>query len=184
MKNTNLIIIIMVILLGGYFVYRNMMTPNQATDSTAEQSMMEEGFSGTFKAAMALGVPMKCDYTLEDGTVATGYIKNGMYYGQTTVDEEVGNILVKDNCSWTWSETTKEGVTFCSDPEDVAAMAEDATAEKPTVDPETVNVPEGDFDCTPTIVDDSLFEPPTDVTFTDFSALMEGFDPETMMTDF
>jgi hypothetical protein len=120
-------------------------------------------FTGSLKAAVALGIPLKCTYTVK-GMEATGYIKGRQYYGEIKTEGEDGYVILQDTCMWTWNATTKEGMTMCMDEEDEANDIWDF--DEAEID--------SDYSCFPSLVSDSMFEPPNDIHFVNMDSLFES----------
>jgi len=141
-------------------------------------------FSGTLQAAVALGVPMKCTYQVE-GMEAEGFIKGKQYRGSmVSADGAKGEVIMKNNCMWTWEQDKNEGFTMCFDPEegkdiwDPEAWKEEGSQTEVTGPP-----PDMEYRCVPAVISDSQFEPPADVKFLDFDQMMQGVGQGEMPSD-
>ena len=138
-------------------------------------------FSGTLQAAVALGVPMKCTYTVE-GTEVEGWIKGKQYRGKIKDQQgQMGEMLMKDSCMWTWDETKGQGVKICFDPEENKDIWEPGTWEATETD--GAQPPDVEYHCNPAVVTDALFQPPTNIEFTDLDQMMQGFKEGAMPND-
>lgn len=157
-------------------------TSNQATSGqtgeqkSTEQSQgtKEDGFTGSLKAAVALGVPMKCTYKIGD-MEAEGYIKGQKYRGVMNNQGKKGEVIVKDNCMWSWAEGEGQGVKICFEASESDKMWDDpgnAQASDKEVESDS---PEMEYKCAPAVFGDDKFNPPANITF---------IDPEQMMKDF
>jgi hypothetical protein len=132
----------------------------------------DQPFSGTLKAAVAMGVPMKCTYTVE-GAEYEGYIKGEQYMGKVKVGDKMGSVIVKDNCMWSWEEGATQGVKLCFEPEE--------GSEETIWDSSDTAELNMSYTCRPAAVTDSQFEPPNDVQFMDLDSMMNGtMSPEEM----
>jgi len=143
-------------------------------------SVKNEAFKGGLAAAVKLGVPMKCSYSIDGEMESEGYIKGKNYRGKMTAEQgKIAEVIMKDNCMWNWDEDTKEGVKFCFENEEGNTMWGDFDEE----DFENVELPEGyeppdmEYDCKPAIIADSKFIPPSDVEFVDMQEIMNSFMP-------
>jgi hypothetical protein len=136
---------------------------NTQTQQT-EQSQTGKPFSGTLKAALAMGIPMKCTYEV-DGNQMEGVISGQKYAGKMDIQGKTGNVIIKDNCMWSWEEATKKGMKTCFEPTDEQESIWD--------DPDYEN-PEVTYNCNPTIVTEATFTPPGDVQFMDLEDLMKN----------
>lgn len=140
-------------------------------------------FSGTFQAAVALGVPLKCSYQIDDQVEAEGYIQGKQYRGQMKNPEtnQVGEIIYKDNCMWAWSNETKEGSKVCFDPEEADNMFGFEAPETADISPPPNNTspaPNVEYRCLPTVVTAATFTPPSDINFIDLDQMMNFSDSE------
>ena len=110
---------------------------------------------------------MKCTYTVE-GNEYESYIKGENYRGKIkTAEGKTGEVIIKDNCMWTWSEEEVQGIKTCfevSDPEtpDVWEQPQGAVGTNMT------------YTCLPAAVTDAEFTPPSNIEFMDLDAMMEG----------
>ena len=96
LKGKQLIIIALVVVAAGaaWFLLKGGSGTGNLTQKISEKSP----FTGSLKAAVALGVPMKCTYQA-NGTEYSGIIKGRQYKGQVVMqDGKEGNIIMKDNC--------------------------------------------------------------------------------------
>ena len=162
MKNI-LIIVAVVVLAGiGWFYLKGGKTPTG-----------QDVFTGSLAAAGKLGVPMKCTYTVDE-VQYEGYVKGEMYRGQMLGDTGQVDIIIRDNCMYSWGQDG-QGTKFCSDPAEGSLFDQPEPSVVPdeTTDQGDYTAPDVDYSCLPAVVADSMFEPPADVTFADFGAMME-----------
>jgi hypothetical protein len=139
---------------------------------TPQANNKNQNFSGPLKAALALGVPLKCTNTV-DGTTVTGYIKNGLYYSEYEIMGQKETMLVRDNCSYIWQNEATTGVKFCAKNVPGSTAGNEALLDSPDA-----STPKGDINCLPSAVDDALFVIPTNVTFSDMSQFSQGNIPD------
>jgi hypothetical protein len=151
---------------------------NQAGNTTGltgstEQIQGGDGpFTGTLKAAVALGIPMKCDYevTDEEGNKYqfTGTVKGRQWRGQFQTEEsKTGEVILKDSCMWTWTLEEKQGFTTCVEPEEGRDIWDFSGEEQ-------VDAPELNMRCLPTTAGDAEFTPPVDVQFVDLQETLKN----------
>lgn len=175
--------LVLVFLAGGAYMYTQKSKPSQETQIqlTQEQTQTppdDQAFKGTLAAAVSLGVPMKCSFSA-NGTTGEGYIQGKNYRGtMTTKDGIVTEVIMKDSCMWSWSDKG-QGMTMCYEPSEAQTklwqdMAKDAPSDSPASQ-DSPQTPElnAEYDCKPTLISDSQFEPPTTVQFTDLSQVMK-----------
>jgi len=133
-------------------------------------SLKSKAFSGTLKAAVQLGVPMKCKYQV-NGMEYEGHVKGKKWRGKMKYpDGRQGEVIMKDNCMWSWSDNDKQGITMCFEPtEDDQDMWDQ---------PEGATAPDIDYNCSPTVITDAMFTPPSDINFSDLEGLMNPNMPQ------
>lgn len=164
MKKVLPIIIILIVLgIGAWWFFgRGAVTmPGGIKKEAGEEG---EGFTGKLRAAVDMGIPMKCTYTQGDFT-GTGYIKGKKYYGEVMQAGERGYIIMKDNCMWSWSTEQTQGVKMCFE-EDIFEQSEEVEGTVPV---------EAEYHCTPAVVPDSRFDLPSGVNFMDMDEMMQGY---------
>lgn len=141
-------------------------------------------FSGTLQAAVALGVPMKCTYSVE-GTEVEGWIKGKQYRGKIKNQQgQMGEVLMKDNCMWTWGEAAGQGVQgvkMCFDPEENKDLWDFESWDESET--EGAKPPDVEYHCNPAVVTDAQFQPPANVEFVDLDQMMQGFKEGAMPSE-
>ena len=121
-----------------------------------------ESFTGKLKQVITRGVPMKCTVN-QDNFSGTSYIKGKKVYSEITQGGKEAFMIMVDKCMWNWSKDENQGVKMCFD-EDVWDSDEEGT------------VPiDAQYNCRPTIISDSKFNPPANINFLDMDQMMEGF---------
>lgn len=177
-KNKPLIIIaaILVLVAGGYFLVSGQREQSVGTDSpgvTSEEKTVAEKFTGTLKEAVALGVGMKCTYTVE-GNEYEGYVKGENYRGRMkNADGQVGEVIMKNNCMWSWSEDEGQGVKTCFEVADSDVAEEDG--ESVSLWDQQGSAPNISYTCIPYAVTDSQFTPPSNIQFMDLDSMMQEY---------
>lgn len=166
--------IIVVVLIFAFIIFSKRQNSGQTgqnnpVQKTAEKitEKTEEVFTGSLKMAVEKGIPMKCTYKQEDQEFE-GYVKGKMWHGKmTSKDNQVAEVIIKDNCVWSWNPTDKEkqGVKICFQSDQTNEQKSDIWAE------DKVATPDVQYTCLPAVIDDSQFEPPTDINFTDLNQL-------------
>lgn len=122
--------------------------------------------------ALSKSLSLKCEYTDTNGIKTTAYIKNGAVRADTTSPNanESGSVIVKDKKMYFWN---AQGGFMMEIP--------DVTPEPDSSTPKEASQAENimkDLDqykenCKSAVVSDSLFTPPGDVKFTDFSKMLQ-----------
>lgn len=161
------------LLMGGCTLpFLNTSMNKQSSSDTSMKQDANQPFSGPLAQAVALGVPMKCTYGLLDGSMAEGYIKGKQYAGEMAMpDGKVGNVIVKDECMYSWEDGAKTGISFCFQGESGNPDGTDYTIWDDT----QANVPSNvNVSCEPSTVNDETFLVPPDVSFTSMDEMMQG----------
>ena len=147
---------------------------NKSISDSANQ--MEKGKTETYKyqslkAAVALGIPLKCSYKINEFEYE-GYLKGKSWRGKMKNMDKTTNIIMKDNCMFMWAEDAPGGTKMCME-EDIWD-SEDAQFEQPDME----------YICTPSVFSDEKFTPPSSVEFMDLNDLpgmmQNGMMPENM----
>ena len=166
MKGKQLIIVVLVIAAAGAAWFFLKGGSGAGVGSLTQKVSDGKPFSGSLKAAVALGVPMKCSYEV-NGAEYSGIVKGKQYKGKATMqDGKEGNIIMKDNCMYAWSDEDSQGLKTCYDVEEIDIWEQ----------------PEGEmpvgYVCYPTVATDADFALPSGVEFMDLEAMMEnaGYD--------
>lgn len=176
-----LVLVVLLLLIGlGWYMSRDGNNVNEVGSMKENVEEATQGaFTGTMAAAVKLGAPFKCTYSV-DGVESEGYIKGKNYRGtMMSPTGEKAEIIMKDNCMWSWSENG-QGMTSCYDPgeaeemmwsgeEDQAMMEEAADLEESTLPDVKV-----EYNCAPAIISDDMFVPPDDVTFMDLQEVFKS----------
>jgi len=144
---------------------------NKAEDSSGGGSSNSDSFTGNMMDALKIGQSMKCTWSSQEGE-GVSFIKNGKYYTESTIEGETGYMIYDGECSYTWEDGSTEGMQFCASPEDFemdeADFDEEDYADQdysiPGATDEQLDI---DMNCTPAVISDSKFVPPSDITFAD-----------------
>jgi len=161
--------IILVVAIGGYLLLNKGTNPLSQTSSpqNAEQAanMMMNAFEGSGS--------VKCTYENENGSAIT-YIKNGMVRVESSGSEEGKNrnVIMKNDTLWTWETGSSEGFMMknVSQNQDDPNVPEE---DKMTAEKIRNEINQNQAQCMNGNIVDSMFDPPANVVFKDFSAMME-----------
>ncbi len=188
-KNGKIIaaVVVLVILGVGGYLFMNQNKTSQGTEGNSATTGNDGNVFTSIKDALSKSVSLKCEFE-EEGRKTTAYIKNGAIRSDVAGAkvEENASMIFKGDKFYVWTESPKQGFVMTVNPEDM-----DSTDE---------NVETGDIkgmmeamekykdSCVPSLPSDSLFTPPTDVSFQDMSRMMEDLmaptggqiDPEQM----
>lgn len=163
-----IVLIVIVLALVGWFVWGKGKTGTPGgNQQEAQEQTQGESFSGKIKDAFMKNVPLKCTYKMDDNNFGTGWIKNKRYYGEITASGKQGFIILVDNCMWTWNKDEKDkGVKMCFEVEEGKSIWDEMESQD--------NQFNDDYNCSPSVVNDAVFTPPSDVKFVDLDEMMKG----------
>ncbi len=170
MKKALPIIIILVIIVAALaawkFMGKSKTTSTQGgTQPTGQQQTAGESFTGKIKDAFMKNIPLKCTYKKDDQNFSTGYLKNKKYYAEVTAAGKLGYIILVDNCMWAWNKDQADnGVKMCFAQQQGEDMWSSFESNQKSAD--------FDYNCSPTVINDSIFTPPSNVKFTNIDELM------------
>ncbi|QQG41301.1 MAG: hypothetical protein HYV90_03965 [Candidatus Woesebacteria bacterium] len=173
MKNKAAIAVVVILLLGiaGYFYFSK--SKNVETASGISSGVK------SLKELLASGVPQKCTFASDDEsgkTEGTSYIAGGKVRadftstlnGKTTVSH-----MISDNkTSYIWTDDDKNGFKMTVPDSDTKATTAPVTGEAAQASEVDLNQ-KSDYKCSAWIPDNSMFTPPADVKFTDFSEMFK-----------
>lgn len=160
-----ILVILIAVGVGFYFLKTKDSSESVLTDLTEKKS---ELFSGSLKAAIELGIPMKCEYQVAEGK-AEGYIKGQQWRGKMEfADGRKAEIIIKDNCMWSWVDTEDQGMKMCFDEaeQDIWDESQEGSAS------------DVEYFCVPAVVTDAKFIPPADIQFMTLDEMMGGYGQE------
>lgn len=153
------VVVLILLLVGGYFFLMKGKSSMVGLKSTVNGI-------GSIKDALSGSVSMHCEYT-DQGKVSKVEIKNGAvrvdYTGQT--EQENGSIIVKGKKMYMWN--GKQGYVYDVPDDQEKADDKGGSAQGSQKDDLIKSLEQYKDACKVSVVSDSLFTPPTDVTFTD-----------------
>lgn len=166
-----LTIIVVTIIFAGIILSKKGVTPPNPVSQTVEKvaEKTEETLKGSIKEMAEKGIPLKCTYKQGENEFE-GLLKGKSWHGKMiTKDGQVAEVILKDNCMWSWNPTDKikQGAKICFEEK------ESTTGEKTADvwDQSQVDNPDIQYTCLPAVVSDSDFEPPKDIQFIDLNQI-------------
>lgn len=160
--------IAIVILVAAAFLYVNQ-RKNQGSDYSSPDVSKIMG-SESMRALMAKGKPLQCDINQNEVKSKFYFSENNFRTNFVTVTEgkeNIGHMIVKGDTSYTWMDGEATGFKMTANPElQVDAQANAQNNEKVDLDAKV------DYECSSWKKDDSYFDLPPGVEFTDLSAMM------------
>lgn len=174
MKNIIPVVVILILLgVGGYyFMSSGKLSTKVGSPAAPVNQQIGSSVFSSIKDALSKSMSLKCEYPdpVTKGTV-TSYIKNGaVRVGNFTLtDKNKGNAIIKNNQMWVWNEGEKTGM--------IISLKTEKTQEQTEKDQQQQMLDEIEKNkqyCKVDVVADSLFNPPTDVKFTDLGAAFQN----------
>lgn len=181
-------LIIVILLLAGFFAYWIKMKPNSVVNEPMAQvtqaiqpTQEEKTVLSSLKDLMTQTVSQQCTYTYADEkmgkTEGVMLVSNGKVRGSFSLTDPKGVVtsgnMINDGAfSYTWDDTTKTGMKIAMT-EELKQMGEEAVQDNPQIAEMNKKT---DYRCKAWVVDASKFTPPTDIQFTDLSKMMENLN--------
>jgi hypothetical protein len=137
------------------------------------QSQDESTDMDTLKNIFQAGRSVQCTFSYDDTTTGTIYVSNSRMRGNFMTDGVEAHMIHDGEWTYSWSSAAPQGVKMKISPDELSDEASDnydAEDFNGYVDP---NV-KADYDCDSWNPDNSMFTPPTDITFIDASQTMEN----------
>ena len=182
--NPGLILIILIVLVSGFFYFRqgqlpktNLTQTNQTQQSGNQTNQGKTGVIESIKDAITKNVSFKCQYQPEGaGEVVTMYFKGGKIRSELSSENEIKNIAVVDNKRvWNWQPKEKSGVVFSIDLFKGKEVPNNQSFDQEEMIKEAEKYRQN---CRMENFSDSLFAPPTDIQFQDMDEMMKGITQE------
>ncbi len=179
-----IVLVLLLLGLGGYLMFGKNTAPqqNQTSNTTPGQQTTNSAMNSLMNLITS-GSNVTCDYNLptdENGYSVKGtvYLSQGNMRGDfVTITEGKStnmSMIRKGNDNYIWGDAIEAGIKMTLDPEDLQTETNEASK---YVD---LNK-EVDMRCNPWGVDQSKFNPPTNVKFTDYTKMVE--ESKKMMKD-
>ena len=176
MKNLIVVLVVLALLGGGYFYFssRGLMpkAPGVMTGNNAGGNVFS-----SIKDALSKSLSLKCVYKSETGVETTSYIKAGsvrvMVAG--TAYQEPNNTIMMGQKMYLWNDVDKTGFVYEIKKSAVTPGQTDQTNRQNVGKEEAIlsQLEKYKNACKTAVVDDSFFKVPTDVSFQDFSKMMQ-----------
>ncbi|MBI3366397.1 hypothetical protein HY041_02090 [Candidatus Roizmanbacteria bacterium] len=185
MKNLVAVIVLLGLLgVGGYYVMNSQKAKPPMTEKKTPVSTQQSGNVFTsIKDALTKSLSLKCEYPdpRTKATVTT-YIKNGAVrvMGMSIQNNKSSNAIIKDNKMWIWTEGDKQGMMLTLSIPAVGKPSGTPQIKEDQRERVLAEMERFKNNCKTETVDDSLFVPPSNVTFTDLQNMMKGVGNEMM----
>jgi Tfp pilus assembly protein PilV len=174
-KKILIAIVIVAIILVGFIAYLSTQKKSPATTATTTtpqptQPALQNAAADFVKAMQGTG-SVKCTYSV-NGVESTSYIKDGKIKFETTVKGITNNSIMVNKIVYSWATGSKTGFMI-----DTSTISTTITPGAGTQNYKSVDSIKSDLEgykpkCSNEAIADSMFEKPTDVTFSDLSKMM------------
>jgi hypothetical protein len=180
MKKVIIIVVVLLLAAAGYYFYSKSKGGPEGTGGATSGAQ-------SLKELITANVPQKCTFSATDetgSTEGTTYVSGGKVRSDATVTDEgettVSHMISDGKTNYIWTDGEKNGFKMTVPEEDAEDISAPDSADTP-VSNEVDMDQKTDYKCAAWIPDNSVFVPPTNVTFTDFSQMMEpaGSAPST-----
>ncbi len=174
MKNKAVIAVVVILLLGvgGYFYFNKSRNVETAGGISSGVKSLKE--------LLASGVPQKCTFASDDEsgkTEGTSYIAGGKVRADFTstinAKTTVSHMISDNKTSYIWTDGDKTGFKMTITETDTNATDSPVTGETASQGNEADLDQKSDYKCSVWVPDNSMFTPPADVKFTDFSEMFK-----------
>lgn len=163
----------LIVVLGiiGFFVFQNSNNSQTSLENTSNRKA--ESMSSPFESLQDVftnkNLNLVCEFTSEGGQKTAIYVKNGMVRTSSkgNTPQEAGDAIIRDNFVYFWNDSSAVKVPF--NPEDLESAQQNVQTQQSLSDLEKYK-----DSCKTAVANDSLFTPPSDITFQDLSNLMQA----------
>lgn len=179
-KQAPIIIAVVAVILvaaGAYLALgKKSQTPETPSTTTATEQKSEDSGSikGSIKSLLSRGKNVSCTvkYPMREssyeGKVYVSANKMRGNFSTTVEGKQMENHMISDGMfMYSWTSGTPQGVKFKIEETQAQASPVAGQSEQVDIDKEV------DMDCSSWSVDNSMFTPPSDVKFSDFSQMMK-----------
>lgn len=167
------LVILVILAGGGLLLLSNSAKPSHMplTQQTQRGSIFN-----SIKDALSKSLSLQCVFTNENGQNVTSYIKNGAVRSDVVAKDptQSGSVIIKNNTVYYWS--GKQGFMMTEQATPTGTLQQTPTGTTNSTSSQGDNMMASlekyKNSCKPSVVADSLFTPPSDVTFQDMSKMM------------
>lgn len=179
-------LIVILLAIGGFLFLGSRGTKNQTAQKVPNgqstqapvqnvnnQAPVQNVMPQVVKALQGSG-SVKCTYLI-NAVTATSYIKNGKVRYELGISGKQSNTIIKDKIVYSWLEGSNTGTMMDTTNLSVSKTpGNTGTSEVKDLDSYKTSLENYHPDCSTQAVDDSIFEKPAGVTFTDLTKMMEN----------
>ena len=186
-KKVIIVVVLLLLAVGGYFMTQKSSSPSMNSNSVGSSPFT------SIQDALSKSLSLQCTFTDEEGRETKTYIKAGAVRTDFTGTKsaESGSMIFKNKKMYTWNSDTKEGFMMevpdvTGPPSQTTTTTTVGTGEKSGKNDHPADalamIEKYKDSCKPGTVADSLFTPPSDVKFNDFSNMMKDLQKVTQPT--
>ncbi len=148
----------------------------QAAEQNTGNEAEEQTVTGSLESLMERSTPMKCTWDVSvQGESASGvlFVKGEKFRSEVSVPEGTMYSLSDGEYMYSWSDLQEQGIKMNLEKlEEMGGEMETETPETEELHMQNLDT-EYNYRCTPWVVTESNFVPPSDVEFMDYTAMME-----------
>ncbi len=154
------------LVIGGV-AWAGLQSRGGAESNNANNNTQTEESQGSLRSLLSMGTAQQCTFESEESS-GVAFVAQQRMRGDFEVvvgdGRESGHVIVKDDTAFVWVDGETQGFKMSTE-----GQADDSAVNDQFDLDEDVN-----YECQPWQVDQSKFQEPRNVTFTDFSELLQG----------
>ncbi|MBP6044973.1 MAG: hypothetical protein WAT72_01870 [Microgenomates group bacterium] len=175
-KKVLAVVVVLLLLAAGYFLM-NKSGSNGGSLVTGTQTQPGKLSFTSIQDALSRSLSLECTFTDDNGRQTKTYMKAGAVRTDFTGSkaEESGSMILKDKKMYSWNDTTKQGFMMQVPDLKITPTQNSKTGAGKGTNPADAlaMIEKYKSSCKPGTVADSLFTPPAEIKFTDYSNMMK-----------
>ena len=175
-KKVLAVVVVLLLLAAGYFLM-NKSGSNGGSLVTGTQTQPGKLSFTSIQDALSRSLSLECTFTDDNGRQTKTYMKAGAVRTDFTGSkaEESGSMILKDKKMYSWNDTTKQGFMMQVPDLNITPTQNSKTGAGKGTNPADAlaMIEKYKSSCKPGTVADSLFTPPAEIKFTDYSNMMK-----------
>lgn len=175
-KKVLAVVVVLLLFAAGYFLM-NKSGSNGGSLVTGTQTQPGKLSFTSIQDALSRSLSLECTFTDDNGRQTKTYMKAGAVRTDFTGSkaEESGSMILKDKKMYSWNDTTKQGFMMQVPDLKITPTQNSKTGAGKGTNPADAlaMIEKYKSSCKPGTVADSLFTPPAEIKFTDYSNMMK-----------
>lgn len=175
-KKVLAVVVVLLLLAAGYFLM-NKSGSNGGSLVAGTQTQPGKLSFTSIQDALSRSLSLECTFTDDNGRQTKTYMKAGAVRTDFTGSkaEESGSMILKDKKMYSWNDTTKQGFMMQVPDLKITPTQNSKTGAGKGTNPADAlaMIEKYKSSCKPGTVADSLFTPPAEIKFTDYSNMMK-----------